>query len=204
MANYEPFYKCINVVIDIETLGVNIVTGSPVTQIAAAYFDRNNEIVTMSVNVDSEECIGLGLTVSESTMIWFEGVDPAITNAWFIDPISIEDALTQLDAFIDGAREEANANASQLLVFGNSPRFDFNMIDHLYRVVGRERNCWTFREEGCYRTLIRTFPPSQEEYTEAEAIATELFPDDGLHSARWDAVSELIVLESLGAKLQQQ
>lgn len=202
MAKYEPFYKCVNVVIDIETLGVNIVTGSPVTQIAAAYFDRNNEIVTMSVNVDSEECIKEGLEVSESTLQWLEGVDPAITAAWFVDPVPIPMVLLELDEFIAKARKEAEANAMPLLVFGNSPRFDFNMIDNLYRVMGRERTCWTFREEGDYRTLIRTFPPSKEEYAEAEAIASSLFPEDGLHSARWDAVSELIVLESLGVKIQ--
>lgn len=205
MAKYEPFYNTLNVVIDIETLGVDIVNGAPITQLAGAYLTLGAEeinIETVSVNVDSEECCNLGLEPSESTLQWMETVPPEVIDGWFTNIKPINEALEIFEKFISDARAVADAAGLQMLVFGNSPRFDFNMIDHLYRVVGKTNTLWSFREEGDYRTLCRTFPPTKDDYHEAEAIASEMFPSDGLHSGRWDSIVELLILENIATHIR--
>lgn len=196
---YKPVYGCLNIAIDIETLGVNSTMGAPVTQIGAAYIGVD-DLKTFSVNIDTNECEEKGLAADESTLEWVSKLPNEVYSQWFIDPVSIKEALSRLHTFISQARNDAEAMGIPIMVFGNSPRFDFNMIDHLFRVCGERNRIWNFREEGDYRTLHRIIPLEGSTYEDIEEEVAKKLGGEFKHTAVYDAVLELFVIQTISQR----
>lgn len=198
---YLQFYKCINVVIDIETLGTDTDKGFPVTQIGAAWINIDDELSTFSINVDSEECQQLGLMPDGSTVEWVMTQPDDVINSWFSDPRDIKTALTGLNAFISEAAGYASEMGLGINVWGNSPVFDLLGLSRLYDRVGI--TCpWKYQIERCYRTLMSTYPAGPQVYSLLLEETSKLCPY-GRHNATFDAVFELLNISVVANKIEE-
>ena len=194
---YAPYTECINIMFDIETLGNDVLNGAPVTQIGVAYIDSAGSVISMCVNVDSEECIDHGLEPTQSTLEWISKQSDAVIDSWFKDPLSIHDALEKVNHFCEIAMINAKNAGLGVAHWGHSPRFDMNILERLYIIDDRPVP-WMYNTERCWRTVqSENFDFLKVMAPEITDATKECYNVEGgeYHNAGYDAVYQVISLQ---------
>lgn len=168
-----------HVMLDIETLGNK--TNSVILSIGACYFEPSTGDIgsTLSVHVDAESCVGVGLNMDPSTVIWWLA-QKADAQQKIIDgqysSIPIGGALLKLSEFID-------ANAQ---VWGNGATFDNSIVKNAYEKMQMNAP-WKFWNDRDVRTIVELgyqigFNPKRDmpfDGTRHDAL------DDAIHQAKY-------------------
>jgi len=165
-----------NVMIDIETLGLDI--GSSIISIGAVKFDETGLGEELYRNVDLMSCEAAGLEIDAETLDWWLH-QPVEVQGQLTDGVTITTALNDLAVFID---EEDDSE-----IWANSPSFDCEMLEHAYDAVGLDVP-WSFYHERDFRTL-KELPVTvdvDQDGNEHDAL------DDALYQAR--VASEILAV----------
>lgn len=141
-----------NVMIDIETLGTK--PGCVVLSIAAVRFDikTGQDLDKIKINVDLESCLKIGLKVEADTFKWWMNEDRNIFSDLLKNTVSINHALRRLNNFL----------RYDDYVWGNSARFDFGILSHVYEIEGF-KTPWYHGNERCLRTISSLIPKIKDE-----------------------------------------
>lgn len=147
----------IDIMIDIETLDNK--DSAAIMSIAAASFDMETGAVygTLQVNVDTQDCIDLGMTVNYETLHWWLAIPEQVEvmKSFTENMLPLQDALLKLHKFI-GVYGKDNVN-----VWGNSNRFDLGILANAYNRLNL-RLPWRFWLERDVRTLVWLAPQFKE------------------------------------------
>lgn len=144
-----------NLMVDIETLGNK--PGCIITQIACVPFnwkdknERLEDVFKVKLRIDGQ--LLKGLKVQADTLQWWSGQDPKVFKEMISNEgaVSFTDGLYQLRTYIQ------TLYPSQLLVWGNSNRFDLGILAFAYDLIFQEIP-WYFRNERDVRTLVGLIP----------------------------------------------
>lgn len=148
----------INVMVDLETLGVN---GSPViAAIGAVEFypislsgGLGREFYQI-VNLKSGTDIGMNID-AEAVRWWMQQSDNA-RDIFQFPGLPIRDVLTAFGRWLP--------TRDSVVIWGNGAAEDNMWLANAYRLLGLTPP-WTFRENRCFRTLRALNPDVQVEYT---------------------------------------
>lgn len=145
--------------VDLETLG-----GAPnavFPSLAAVQFDlETGEFGSrFSMNIDIDSAIKEGLVFDSSTVGWWFTQPPEVARLMFRDPKPLYKVLKQFKKFIKNIALESSAefNQDDIVLWGNSARYDLAKLEWAYKAVELEVP-WNTWNEKCYRTLTKHFP----------------------------------------------
>ena len=143
-----------NVMIDIETLGKH--SRSVITTIAAVSFDIETGEIGKSkyIEIDINDSIKQGLEVDGDTIIWWLK-QPNASRKNIHSPkesYKLKDSLSILTKFLNSI-----APKDDLIIWGNSAKFDLGILSDAYRILDFEIP-WIFYNERCVRTLAKLKP----------------------------------------------
>jgi hypothetical protein len=148
-----------NVMVDLETMGKD--SYSAIVSIGAVGFDISNGETgpEFYCNVNLQSSLDYGLKVNGSTIMWWldqsSEAKKSLTNPV---PWNLKDALTFFSTWLQN-----NFNTNEVLLWGNSARFDLGILQNAYEKTNVE--CpWQFRNERCVRTLVSFYPSIKKEY----------------------------------------
>lgn len=188
--------ELINIVLDLETLGVR--EDSAIIQIGACVpkFDQMNHLQMLTnaqlvivgqrvafefeATIRYEECLHSVFTVDNRTMEWWEK-QPVRTQV-FSGQDSYPDAFDAFTKWIDSFKVP-------VAIWGNSPSFDCDILKHSMNACGFKPP-WEFRNERCLRTAFALAGVHKGEYGRLSGVETE-------HTAIGDARFEARVLDSV-------
>jgi len=143
-----------DLMLDIETMGNK--SNSAIVSIGAVEFNMatgETGSEEFSVNVDLQSCIDAGLILTGDTVMWWmQQNEEARKELCKGDAISLEDALSNLSAWIGDKQYD---------VWGNSARFDCGIMTDAYGKFGMKIP-WDFRRERDVRTLVALNPSVKE------------------------------------------
>lgn len=133
-----------HVMIDLETLSTK--PNAVIVTLAAVKFSfDSDETETFCMNINPHESKALGLHISEDTLEWWKGQDPAATKAWMHSQHSLTDVLNAYDKFITDPN---------LFHWANGLSFDMPILDSSYDVLGRKAP-WKYWNQMDARTVIK-------------------------------------------------
>ena len=140
-----------NLMIDLETLGVS--ANSVILSISAVEFDlKTGEIGRVfNANIDIDSCLKYGLKIEGETLKWWISQTEEARKC-MLGKYDMVDALSELNCFI---------NNNKYNVWGNSNRFDLNILENAYKKLGMHIP-WSFRNERDVRTLVSLAPEIKE------------------------------------------
>jgi hypothetical protein len=148
----------INVMVDLETLGVN---GSPaIAAIGAVEFyptSRSGGLgreFHQAVNLKS--CTDIGMTIDAETVRWWMQQSNAARDIFRSGGLPIRDVLRAFDHWLP--------TRDDVVIWGNGASEDNMWLTSAYRLMGLTPP-WSFRENRCFRTLRELNPDVQVEYT---------------------------------------
>ena len=142
-----------DLMIDLETLGTK--AGCVILSIGAVPFDIetgkiSKEVFYQAINIQS--CIDAGLFVMGDTIEWWMKQSEEARNAFLLaNKKNLGETLHEFRLYLQklGTRD--------LMIWGNSNRFDLGALDAAYKAVNREFP-WYFRNERDVRTLVGFAP----------------------------------------------
>lgn len=170
------------VMLDIETLGLDI--GAAIVSIGAVEFthDRLKEEFSASVALDS--CQDAGLSIDADTLEWWLEQDAGVREQLVVG----DDLSRVLGAFTNWYR-----SLSPDEVWANAPSFDCEQLEHAGDAVGIEMP-WAFDEERDVRTIanLPIAPDRDQDGTEHDPL------DDARYQAHvvQETLQRLDTLES--------
>lgn len=169
-----------HIMFDLETLGVE--PGSIVLSIGAVLFDQKGIHDEFEVHIDPVDSERYGLIAQASTVMWWLEQSDAARQA-IISPqkTPLDEALTRLDKAFDW-KKVTN-------VWCNGASFDFPILNHAYKVLGRGRGPWPFWSEMDMRTIKNLVPKDAFKKLKTEPTIA--------HSALADARAQAETLRSV-------
>lgn len=131
-----------NIMLDIETLGTS--TDSIVIQVAMVKFDRNGNIgESLSVNLNRDEQLRLGLGYSQSTLDWWNRTNPDLLKSLLTENVNdLAEGLAKISGFI-GRNDYLWCHAT----------FDAPILNNLFEAVGMKAP-WGYKNVRDIRTLV--------------------------------------------------
>ena len=170
----------IDIVVDIETLGTT--SGSAILSIGAVTdtVERNS----FYSSVDISQTKG---TIDLATVKWWLKQSDDARSALTKNPTThlFEDMLYSFSAWLKYHTADENYT-----IWGNSARFDLGLLEASYKMIGAEVP-WSFRNEGCYRTLKNLYRD------------IPFTPPTIPHSAIHDAMAEMRHLKAILREMTQ-
>lgn len=163
-----------HIMLDLETLGTK--PGSVILSIGAYIFlTPTSELQDFgyhrALQVD-EQVEKYGLTIDPNTAEWWKGQSEEAKLTAFAEEVDIFSTLCELsDSLADMRKYGA------IKLWGNSARFDLSILEAAYQVCNI-KTPWTYKEEGCYRTLAAVFEEILPRPKEFEGT-----PHNALHDA---------------------
>jgi len=151
--------KLINVVLDLETLGIS--EDAAIIQIGCCIpqFDRIHLPEGISYEFEAtikyEDCLNSEFAKDSATMEWWEQQDPRARKHVFSGQDSYVDAFDQFVFWLGSVR----ANGSDVAIWGNGADFDNRLLSYSLASFGFN-NVWSFRNNRCLRTIKAIFPVS--------------------------------------------
>lgn len=143
-----------HVMLDIETLDTK--PSAVVASIGAVKFDPStNELGKgVSWNLDMDQQLTLGRTVSANTLQFWFNQDKAVQESTFLTLRSNPKAV--LDELVSMCKD--------CCVWGNGASFDNVIIHSLAETYGMDssREPWPFWMDRCFRTVVQLFDPEKE------------------------------------------
>ncbi len=143
-----------HLMIDIETLGINISKNIVILSIAAVEFDLKTGELGREFyeRVDIQSCLDLGMKVDASTLFWWLKQNPISKNELFNgDGDNILNVLNKLTYFIKSLNYDVE-------VWGNGISFDLSILTNAYVVCGFKEVPWNTKKERDVRTLVSLLP----------------------------------------------
>lgn len=135
------------------------------------------------IDVSLESCLGIGLTVSASTILWWmEQSEEARLEICRTDRLPIRVALTRLHDFVDYSNDRR--------VWFHGPAFDAAILENAHLQCGMSMP-WSFRDYRDTRTLYNLAKVSLNDYRKGTK-----------HSAVDDAISQAMAVQAAYAKLR--
>lgn len=149
----DAIVKAQHCMIDIETFGTN--NEAAILSIGAVKFDPNEAVQhsdptlwhfeNFHVAVTLESCVGLGLKMDASTVMWWmdEKRDAARKKLFAMERV---DLASTLDGFLQWYGPQS------LPTWGNGASFDNVILRSAFKACGMTAP-WQFWDDRCYRTL---------------------------------------------------
>ncbi|KAH7311918.1 hypothetical protein BKA65DRAFT_380774, partial [Rhexocercosporidium sp. MPI-PUGE-AT-0058] len=139
-------------------------------QIGAVHFDINTgeEYSHFCTPVSLKSCEDVNLQSTQDTMEWLLKHSPQVLEASEKSEVTIFQALFRFNIFVREAirstrhrLEESGrlyaSDISEPMIWGNGAVADNIWIDSAYAACGMsDRKPWTFKNDMCVRTLVRT------------------------------------------------
>ncbi|MDF3837133.1 3'-5' exoribonuclease [Cupriavidus basilensis] len=164
----------IEIMVDIEAH--DTAPTAAIVSIGAAAMDMVDLKVvgTFYANVDVNDCLRLGLTQSEKTLLWWDRQsDEAKAALLSPEPKRLRNVLNAFRIWCD---EDHNAMA----FWGNGSDFDNVILQNAHKAV--EMECWPFWQNRCHRTMKTMFPSMWEVDVAREGVRHNAM-DDAIHQA---------------------
>lgn len=156
-----------HVMVDIETL--DTAPSSVVLSIGAVKFDfASDNVDTFQINLDIQDQINMGRTISADTLIWWTK-QPCIELST-INPVNVCKALNEFVEWL---------GSDIVGLWGNGVAFDNVILVNLFRSIGLSP--LDHRKDRCFRTIKSLFPLSQK--ISREGVYHNSV-DDALHQVR--------------------
>ncbi len=135
--------------LDIETLSTDphatVVSIGAVSSLGLEFYTRPN----------MDEQIRAGRNIKADTVAWWMSQSDEARSAFSTKEVSVREALNALRYFIQAVKTIEKVD--EVLVWAKPPSFDCVILKTLYEFANDE--CpWGFRDERCFRTLIKIFP----------------------------------------------
>lgn len=141
-----------NLMLDIETLSTR--ANAIILSIAAVRFEfKSDKIETFNVNIDPKSCAKYGMVKDADTVRWWQEQNSEALKGFMKDPISLEDALTQLSIFAD----------PKDVWWCNGANFDYPIIEWSYKALDR-RVPWKYWNLRDVRTIYAICDLNMKEY----------------------------------------
>ena len=138
-----------HIMIDLET--VNNKADAAIVSIGAVVFDENEIKEEFHINVNTDSCVGNGMSIDHSTLCWWmEQSREARLQAFRYNAVDLITALTGLSSFI----EEPQNSQSDVVMWGNGAAFDNAILSLAYDRVKLVQP-WCFWNDMCYRTISK-------------------------------------------------
>ena len=171
----------LNVMIDLETLGVN--PGCAIMSIGAVAFDEA-DVFTETFNrmISFQSCRAVGLIVERGTRNWWRSqpdrtlYDQVVADGGGVD---LPDVLTRFNSWFT-----AVAPVEQVLIWSNGAAFDLPILNVAYRACGFRSPPWEPFSDRCYRTLKNLRPEIRMERTGEHHNALDDAKSQALHAIR--------------------
>lgn len=164
-----------HLVLDIETLST--AKSAAVLSIGWAIIKNCNIIQQNEVRLRLAEQIALGDVSADTLKWWLDGEKMDAMKALALLPeYSADIALTILGNSVTNT----GTRWDEVMVWGNAPSFDCDILEHQYRVLGRGKP-WKYWNERDIRTL--------RDVAKLDRVTPKI-----AHSAMWDAVAEAEML----------
>lgn len=177
----------INVVLDIETLG--LAENAAIIQIGACIPEFNRGYIPPGVaheielTAKYEDCLHWvmegPLSMDDSTMHWWE--KQPTKQIVFSGQLSYVDMLSGFRDWMTALSK----NGAEVAVWGNGSDFDSRLLTYSLDAFGMH-DVWSFRNNRCFRTLKALFPPPKYITDPAEVYIGEI-NHTGLGDARYEA-----------------
>jgi len=169
------YYKMIDVMIDIETLGIN--PDSVVLTIGAIKFRKDEDLKSLDsyetfyVKIDQNSCTEIGCKVDPKTVDWWnkQSVESRYEAIESDDRITIREALIKLSKWLKGDN----------IIWANSPSFDCVILENVYKKCKLDIP-WKFWLIRDCRTLF-----------DLTGITKNDLPNNHQHHALYDCYSQL-------------
>lgn len=178
--------------IDLETLDTQ--PGAVILSIGAVMFDPTKPPSECLGDefyyvIGVPTCEALDMTISESTLDWWEKQSPearkVLTQAR--DPsesVSITKALDRLSLFLPPGTK----------IWSNGANFDQPLLDVAYHKIGKQIP-WKYYNSRCHRTIVALHP------NEKALRPPTILAHNALEDAKWQAKHLVNVAQVLGLKL---
>ena len=184
--------KLLNLVLDLETLGVQEDAAIIQIGISIPAFDwphiPEGVSRTFEATIQYEEAnhyIRTGLfTRDNDTMLWWQDQLPSTRAIVFSGQQTYQDAFDQLKAWIESL-------GAPVAIWGNGADFDNRLLAYSLNIFGH-KNLWNFRNNRCLRTLRSLFPLESSPAGQITVIPAET---EIKHTALGDAKFESRVLQ---------
>ncbi len=152
LRKHVPLPKMVMVHFDLETGGVT--RGAAVFVIAAHAVNEKGEHISDRVyRIDRESALDYGF-FDPATKAWWDKQSKEARFACFEEGprVPLPAALDGLAAYIKSFSDSHPKH--EVLIFGNSPSMDCDLLDEMYHITGR-RTPWAFYQEVCTRSIAR-------------------------------------------------
>ncbi|KAG4441871.1 hypothetical protein IFR05_002672 [Cadophora sp. M221] len=157
-----------NIMLDLECTG--ILPNPCILQIGAVHFniDTGEEYSHFCTPVSLKSCEDVKLQSTEDTMEWLLQNSPQVLAESRVSEVTIFQALFRLNIFVRKAvrsnrhrLEESGhlyeSDMAEPMIWGNGAVADNTWINSAYAACGMaDRKPWTFKNDMCVRTLVRT------------------------------------------------
>jgi hypothetical protein len=178
-----PNPKATDAMVDIETMGLR--PDAAIVAIGAVTFGENEILDRFYTPVSLQSCLDLGLTVSRSTVEWWDRQPNDVRARWDVaNAPPVEAALNQFHWWLLNAIDPLTTR-----VWANGPDFDLVILQSAMERVQLEVP-WSYFNKRCYRTARKLMSLAGDR--ERERI--------GAHDALADAVHQAWVLMGLAAQ----
>lgn len=145
--------------VDIETASTE--SNGAILSIGAVHVDTIKKQLgsRFYTNVNLQSCVDAGLQINANTFLWWMQQSDAARNA-IASPkaqataLKLATALEVFNSFIESLRTSPK---EQIIIWSNGANFDGVLIRNAYKAVGLTPH-YSFRNEGCYRTLNNMLP----------------------------------------------
>ena len=142
------------VMLDLETLSTQ--KNAVIVSISAVKFSLAEGITEkFKINVDPFSGKKLGLHIDPDTIAWWQKQDKAASDAWKINPETLQDALASFKKWY---------GTKSLPTWANSPSFQCMILQSSFSAIG-QGTPWNFYDECCFRTVSKLFPDVEFEKT---------------------------------------
>jgi len=194
--------------VDIETLGTSM--GAPVVTIGATLFDpyasdSGDELLARSlmIRIDISDSLKFAEGVDGGTLRWwFEQHDDAIKALVGDDAVSCQEAFTRLHGYCHERGSFANEQYFEGITdfpktcryWAKDPDFDMRLMQHYYDHPGISgKQPWDFWACRSVRTVQDlAWPDGDRPDFEVDGVA---------HDARWDAVTQALMVQAAMRRL---
>lgn len=154
-----------DIMLDLETLGTS--PGSLILSIGAIAFDRDGAGLRRHLPVED---LGASFYITIDIDCVLRGRLPA-------------DACRDFNAFVESVADEANADVSQIMVWGNGAIFDNNLLRGLFTKAAVQP-AWKWYNDLCFRTLKHVVAVEAPEHVGTSHNALDDAKTQALHAVR--------------------
>lgn len=200
---YNSYSTSYNIVIDIETGGVDVRNNKPLIYTISAVtlkpLDSQASFVqhidsVFHVALEKQDSLNRGFVIEPEVEEWFSKLPEEVQKSFQEEAIPVDLGIAKFLEYIISVYQKVS-DKSCCYLWGNAPTFDLGCIQHYLTHLGIPE-LWSHFQERDFRTLIGSFVSEDREAAATRRVLKDLTnkifkcENDMDHSSLWDAMYE--------------